>query len=121
MKVKTAFIVDDYVPLQTAITDYIKEIFGASTVVYTATTLKSAEIIFDTHGGEFDLILMDTSLGGGEFTFELTKKIAQTYKGPLVAISTDEKKRKHMVRHGCTSTCDKKDLPKYLEFLRDSR
>jgi len=119
MNVKKVLLVEDYVNLQIALADCIKDIFGSNTVVLVAGTLLEAENIFKDQADEIDFILMDTSLGKKVTTFDFTSRISKIFKRPIVAISTNDDNRKKMIQLGCTHECVKYNLREFLKSWKN--
>lgn len=115
MKKTKVLLVEDYVGMQKSLSDFVKIVYGKEAVVLIAATLIEAEAHFNKHADDLDFILMDTSLGKGVTTFELTKRISQTFKRPIITTSTDKEYREKMLKIGCTHECNKSDLLDFLE------
>jgi response regulator of citrate/malate metabolism len=111
--------VEDYLQMQRALTDLVKEVFGLNTVVFIAGNLTEAQSIFAQHSLEIDLILMDTNLGNGDNTYQLTTDISKSFTKPIVATSIDKRNFQKMLDCGCTHNCEKADLMSFLESLKE--
>lgn len=86
-----------------------KELEGRVEVV-SATTLEEAEAEFQTNS-DFAAIFMDACVPGVEpTTLELTSRIRQDFRGPMVAISSTPRYRRMLMDAGCTDECDKRDV-----------
>jgi len=122
MKITHVLLVEDHVALQVGISDMIKLTLGHHVKVSVAGTVPEADILFEKHQEDINIILLDTSLGRGVTTFELTKCIRKRFNGLMLAISTDEDHRKVMVDDcGCDDECDKGNLFEYIERLKAGR
>ena len=117
-EIKTVLLIEDMDFLQNLIADIIHRHMGKDVNVLFAGTVTEAETIFNTHQGVIDLILMDTNLGRGETTFELASKISKVFPHHIVAISTDPDNHKGMILAGCTDSCLKEELAKYIKERR---
>ena len=115
MNVKKVLLVEDHPGMQISLAECVRVVFGKEVVVLVAGTLLEAEDFFKGHADELDFILMDTSLGKGITTYDLTSNISKVFKRPIIATTTDDSSQKHMMRIGCTHKCYKWEL---LEFLR---
>ena len=117
MLIRKVLLVEDSVPMQIMIRDTFWHLCGRDVVVLVADTPVEAELIFNGHNSDLDLILLDSRLKRGTTTFELAKKISPVFDRPIIAISTDEDYRRQMLKCGCTDECAKYDLLAYLREI----
>ena len=115
MKVTKVLVVDDFPAFQRMFTDLVKGIFGEGVIVLVASTLDEATKLFEENKSELDLILLDTSLGDGVYTYQLAKTMRKVFSRPIVGTSTDEKHRELMVKFGCTHSCNKTEVGDLLK------
>lgn len=113
-EVKKILVVEDFPELQKAIKTILINFFGKHTEVLIAGTLEEAEKLFEDHRN-LDLIFLDTSLGKGITTFGFAKKITKVFNGSVVAISSDDDYRRHMVTLGCTYECGKESIYNFIQ------
>jgi len=107
---KTVLLVEDDVSLQRCISRLITGTFGAHIIVLIAGTIDEAELIFDGHNQEIDIIFLDTHLDRNVTTFEFTRRISKVFKNSIVAISSNDNDRQDMMKLGCTHECRKSDI-----------
>ena len=89
--------------------------FKQSANILQATNLVDAEAIFLENPG-INLIVIDGYLGETILnTLPLIKKLRETFKGEIIAVSTDEDSRTRMVAAGCSSQVDKNDSVPFIE------
>lgn len=116
--IKTVLLIEDMDILQKMITGIIHRLMGEDVVVIVAGSLKMAEAKFAEHMKDIDLILMDTNLGKGETTFGLVSKISKVFDHHIVSISMDPNNHEGMLMAGCTDSCLKDELYKYIKERR---
>ena len=117
MLIKKVLLVEDSVPMQGMIRDTFRYLCGRDVVMLVADTPVEAELIFNGHNSDIDMILLDSRLKHGTTTFELAKKIRPVFDRPIIAISIDEDYRRQMLKCGCTGECPKSDLLAYLREI----
>lgn len=89
--------------------------FKQSANILQATNLVDAEAIFLENPG-INLIVIDGYFGGTLMdTLPLIKKIRETFKGEIIAVSTDDDSRTRMVAAGCSSQVEKNDSVLFIE------
>jgi|GEM_PF-3104264 len=110
-------VVEDFVEWQVRIQTILRDHFGARTNIFVSATVEGADKEISRQKNRLDLILMDSSLGSGVFTFKFTKKIREvySYSGPIIAMSTEPTYRKRMRDFGSSHACDKTWLVDYLK------
>lgn len=112
----TILIVDDTKVIQDVLTGILKKC-GRITTVLNARTIEEAEALFAANPS-VDLIVMDACVPGGEINTEpLVRKIRQTYKGPIIGSSTSLHFQDRLVEAGCTTKCEKVELPQTIYEL----
>jgi DNA-binding NtrC family response regulator len=86
-----------------------------------AETLEDGERLF-AENPDVSVIAIDACIPGVEYNSEpLARKIAATFKGPFVAISSVSEYRESLVEAGCTDSCIKLDLVKKLKTMVGNR
>ena len=114
--VRTVLLVEDDGALQKCIADLFKLFFGNHINVLVAGDLLQAELLYIGHSMYIDIIFMDTGMGRGITTFDLTTRIiTKGFKKPIIAISADDNYRQHMMKLGCSHHCRKENIGDFLE------
>ncbi len=110
---KKVLLVEDY-------PGWIKIIKGGlenEAEVLSAVTIREAENIF-SENSDIAIIIMDACVPGDEpNTLPLVKKIRETFKGPIIAISSSDSYRKQLVEAGCDYECEKKKIPSMVRHV----
>lgn len=84
--------------------------------VFSALTIEEAEKIFSHYHTDLCLICMDACVPASTpNTLPLVRKMRQTYKGHMIAISTMSEYRKLLKDAGCDEEVDKELLPTKIE------
>ena len=109
-------VVEDNAHMQALLCDALKNHFGHKIEIVIAKNLSEANLAKAEHLHSTDLILMDSSLGGGEHTFELIKDLSTVYEGLMVAMSLEIAKHQAMLACGCTHACEKTNIPWFLSW-----
>ncbi len=87
--------------------DMIFSNFGSKVLVMKAFTIKEAENIFQENP-DIDVILMDACVPGDTpNTMGLVSKIRETFKGPIITISSDSSYSKKLIEAGCNYESNK--------------
>ena len=83
-----------------------------------ALTIKEAIELFDNNP-DVDVVVMDACVPGDTPTTQgLIRKIRETFKGPMIACSSDSSYRRLLMSCGCDHQALKDDVPtKVLEVL----
>ena len=107
-------IVDDFKQWQNS----WKRRLGDKVEILSAFTIPEADALFSANP-DINLIVMDACVPGDELTTPpLVRKFRETFKGPMIAVSSDEEYRKELMRVGCDHESEKEHLPKkVLEIL----
>jgi DNA-binding NarL/FixJ family response regulator len=115
-KVRAVLLVEDHPSLQRGIGDLLVWHFGSGTQVHITGTIVTTEVLVSAHKDYLDLILMDTSLGNGVFTFDLTERIRKFhgYRGQMIATSIDEGNHPIMIKRGCSDAWLKHEIRERL-------
>ncbi len=78
--------------------------------VLTASTVEEAKELYAQNKTDMSIIVMDADLGKGNIeTIELTKYLKKTFKGPMIANSSEKLYNNKLIEAGCTDCSDSKD------------
>lgn len=93
-------------------------LFGKSFDLLQATRIEDGERLF-SENPDVGIIIMDACVPGDRInTIDLVRKIRETFSGKMVASSSSEIFREHLVKAGCSHSCHKDDLfEKFLEIV----
>ena len=99
-------------------TDLYKDLLGDKFALVIAISIVEAEHAFKKHP-DISVIVLDgfvfdnrDSKTPDTSTHELLKKFKETFKGVIIASSSDPVARKKMILLGCDHECEKWDVPK---------
>ncbi len=95
-----------------------RELRGVAEILE-ATTLQEAYHFLDTE--QFDVVVMDACLQSNNInTSNLTREVRRSFKGPMIASSSDPAFRKELVVAGCDYNCPKEFVgQKIKEILKE--
>lgn len=111
-RIPKVLIVEDDVVFQGLLKIFLED----KVEVISAFTLAEAEQKFAADRSNFSAIVMDACLEKRTpDTLALTRKIRETFKGPMVASSASPEYQKELMKAGCDhEICYKDDLPEKL-------
>ena len=108
-------LIENHHLLGRTIVDILISVFvplGSNPKIILAKNVLSAEMMFQNHHHDTDVIFVDAHLEHGDqiTTVNLVRKMKRSFRRPIVGISTINEVQWDMMDAGCTHWCDKKDL-----------
>jgi len=115
---KKVLIVDDMEQYHRSWKRGLKDL-GSDALVLSAFSIEEARKLFNENP-DIDAIVMDACVPGNEPTTQpLVREFRETFKGPIIAVSSLGVYRKMLVESGCNYESEKPELPEMLlEILK---
>ena len=110
---KKVLVVEDGMDIQ----EYYKKALEGKVEIISAYSIKSAMFHFNENP-DLDAIVMDACLPNPPpNTLGITKRFRSTFKGPMIAASSDSGFRKMLMNAGCDHESKKNDIPQKVREL----